>query len=83
MSGPDIDGTLPGQDIEEESSEDEKRVRLWSSELRVFVFHELGWRWRRPWMERGRVSARMVVPYRRSRLHSACGLSSVSHLDGL
>ena len=25
MSGPDIDGTLPGQDIEEESSEDEIR----------------------------------------------------------
>ena len=25
MNGPDIDGTLPGQDVEEESSEDEIR----------------------------------------------------------
>ena len=31
MSGPDIDGTLPGQDIEEESSEDEIRSESSSS----------------------------------------------------
>ena len=29
MNGPDIDGTLPGQDIEEESSEDEIRREFW------------------------------------------------------
>ena len=43
MNGPDIDGTLPGQDIEEESSEDEVRRESDSESTKTAMLSNMNW----------------------------------------
>ena len=43
MNGPDIDGTLPGQDIEEEPSEDEVRRESDSESTKTAMLSNMNW----------------------------------------